>query len=327
MTSPKPTHPAPETVLVIVEGKDDLHVSNIELICRKAKKTLFIFDISHVALANTIINVDGSYFEINNGVSIIKSTQISGVIIRSFFVKFADKEKALEEKLWADDWNQVVKGLLSILVCDGVKMIPSYPQSLVFENKLSFPLICKIGEFSYPNTLVSNRKSLLIKKVEDGKNILKPFSQKKYVIDQIEYGGKVIRITKKLLESTNNGDSPILVQNEIDKQFEVRVTTVGRSSFACKIDNQKSDKASLDWRRYDFDNVPHTSMMLPPEISSGIQKIHNKLNVNYSAIDFAVDVNNEWWFLDFNPSGQWLWIEKLTTMPITQSIVEYLTGD
>lgn len=327
MTSPEPIKPTSKTLLVIVDGQDDLHVSNIKSICQKSNKPLFIFDISYSALANTIITVNDNYFEINNGVSTIKSPQISGVILRSFFVAFGDKEKPLEEKLWADDWNQVVKGILSMLVYDGVKIVPSYPQSLVFENKLSFPSISKTGGFPYPNTLVSNHKSMLRRKVEDGKNILKPFSQKKYIINQSEYGAKVIRMTQELLESMNEGDSPVLLQDEIIKQFEVRVTTVGKISFACKIDNQKSDKASLDWRRYDFDNVPHTSMILPPEISSGIQKIHNKLSVNYSAIDFAVDVNDNWWFLDFNPSGQWLWIEKLTTMPITQSILEYLNDD
>jgi glutathione synthase/RimK-type ligase-like ATP-grasp enzyme len=327
MTSDEPIKPTSKTLLVIVDGQDDLHVSNIESICQKVNKPLFIFDISHSALANTIITVNDNYFEINNGVSKIKSTQISGVILRSFFVAFGDKEKTLEEKLWADDWNQVVKGILSMLLYDGVKIVPSYPQSLVFENKLSFPSISKIGGFQYPNTLVSNHKSMIIRKVEHGKNVLKPFSQKKYIINQSEYGAKVIRMTQELLESMNEGDSPILLQDEIIKQFEVRVTTVGKISFACKIDNQKSDKASLDWRRYDFDNVPHTSMILPPEISSGIQKIHNKLRVNYSAIDFAVDVNDNWWFLDFNPSGQWLWIEKLTTMPITLSILEYLNDD
>ena len=199
MTSPEPIKPTSKTLLVIVDGQDDLHVSNIKSICQKSNKPLFIFDISYSALANTIITVNDNYFEINNGVSTIKSPQISGVILRSFFVAFGDKEKPLEEKLWADDWNQVVKGILSMLVYDGVKIVPSYPQSLVFENKLSFPSISKTGGFPYPNTLVSNHKSMLRRKVEDGKNILKPFSQKKYIINQSEYGAKVIRMTQELL--------------------------------------------------------------------------------------------------------------------------------
>lgn len=49
-----------------------------------------------------------------------------------------------------------------------------------------------------------------------------------------------------------------------------------------------------------------------------------KLNINYGAFDFIVDKNNEWFFLEVNPMGQWLWIEDLTGLQISDAICDWL---
>jgi glutathione synthase/RimK-type ligase-like ATP-grasp enzyme len=39
----------------------------------------------------------------------------------------------------------------------------------------------------------------------------------------------------------------------------------------------------------------------------------------------VVDENGNWYFLEVNPSGQWLWIESLTGFEISDSIVDWIS--
>ena len=44
----------------------------------------------------------------------------------------------------------------------------------------------------------------------------------------------------------------------------------------------------------------------------------------FGAFDFIVDQNGDWIFLEINPNGQWLWLEKILGLPISKKIVDYL---
>lgn len=48
------------------------------------------------------------------------------------------------------------------------------------------------------------------------------------------------------------------------------------------------------------------------------------LNLQFAAIDFVLDVENRYWFLEINPNGQWVWIEHLVELPISKEIVNQL---
>ena len=48
------------------------------------------------------------------------------------------------------------------------------------------------------------------------------------------------------------------------------------------------------------------------------------LNIPFGAFDFILTPENEFVFLECNPNGQWLWIEELTGMTISQSIANWL---
>ncbi len=44
----------------------------------------------------------------------------------------------------------------------------------------------------------------------------------------------------------------------------------------------------------------------------------------YGAIDFIMTPRGELVFLEVNPAGQYLWIEKLTGLPISAAIADWL---
>lgn len=118
--------------------------------------------------------------------------------------------------------------------------------------------------------------------------------------------------------------APTFFQEYIPKSFELRITVVGNSVFACRINSQDSEKTKDDWRRYDFDNVDHLPYDLPNRIEDFCHKLVNHFGLHFGAIDMIVTPKGEYVFLEINPNGQWAWIEDLTGMPITDALVDIL---
>ncbi len=50
-----------------------------------------------------------------------------------------------------------------------------------------------------------------------------------------------------LKEFGNSNENPIVLQEYIEKQFEVRYIVVEDKHFVCKIDSQKSNQTKIDW--------------------------------------------------------------------------------
>ncbi len=117
---------------------------------------------------------------------------------------------------------------------------------------------------------------------------------------------------------------PGIFQPYIEKAYELRVTVVGKKVFAAKIDSQKSEKTKIDWRRYDFKNVPHSTEKIPQAEEQKCIEIVEKLGLKFGAIDMIVTPKSEFYFLEINANGQWAWIEVLTGQQISSEIAHLL---
>lgn len=121
--------------------------------------------------------------------------------------------------------------------------------------------------------------------------------------------------------------APLLVQPYIEKSFEVRATIIAGSCYACRIDNQGSERAAVDWRRYDFSNVRHSVFELPADLVESLSRFMTECRFVFAGIDLIFDREHRPWFVEANPSGQYGWIEGLTGLPISAAIAEWLLGD
>jgi glutathione synthase/RimK-type ligase-like ATP-grasp enzyme len=50
------------------------------------------------------------------------------------------------------------------------------------------------------------------------------------------------------------------------------------------------------------------------------------LQLSFGAIDLIQTPSGEYVFLEVNPSGQWLWIDDMLGLGISDSIVDWLAG-
>jgi D-alanine-D-alanine ligase-like ATP-grasp enzyme len=63
---------------------------------------------------------------------------------------------------------------------------------------------------------------------------------------------------------------------------------------------------------------------LPKGIERKLINLHQKFEIFFGAYDFIVDPKGEYFFLEVNPSGQWLWMEEKLNLTISESVAEAL---
>lgn len=182
-----------------------------------------------------------------------------------------------------------------------------------------------------PETLITNVASEAIAFCEKrgGKVAIKTFGgnnlQDANGSDLVIYTRGVTK--RELLEhSSSMKYAPVMFENYIPKKIELRVTVVGDSIFACGIHSQDSPRTKDDWRKYDFPNVKHEVFTLPRDIQEKLLHFMKSLDISFGAIDMVLTPEDEFVFLEINPSGQWGWIEAITGMPISEAIADLLTS-
>lgn len=121
-----------------------------------------------------------------------------------------------------------------------------------------------------------------------------------------------------------------IYQNYIPKQYELRIIVVKDKVFAFKVNNQESneDKIKLDWRHCfsenNFNIVSWEVTELPTTIEKKCIELVKELNLDYSAIDMILTPDDKYYFLEINPSGNYMWLEKATNVKISEEIANHI---
>lgn len=116
--------------------------------------------------------------------------------------------------------------------------------------------------------------------------------------------------------------SPSIFQELINKKSEIRCTIVDKEIFSTEIDI--SSIKDVDYRKVDPYSLPHKPYILPSNIKSLCLNLMRNFGLEFAAIDFLLDYNNQLYFTEINPSGQWYWIEELTNYPISLKLAKHL---
>lgn len=106
---------------------------------------------------------------------------------------------------------------------------------------------------------------------------------------------------------------PCLFQEYVPKRTEMRVTIIGDELFVAEIDSQASKSTSVDWRNWSnggFD-IPYRKATLPVDIAERCMALVRSYQLNFSAMDLILTPDDRYVFIENNPNGQFMWIEKL----------------
>lgn len=114
-------------------------------------------------------------------------------------------------------------------------------------------------------------------------------------------------LTKKLDDANSTPENffPSLVQEYIEKRYELRIFYMHGKFWSMAIFSQSDDTTEVDFRNYNLvkpnRNIPFN---VPYYIKQKIIKLMEKLDLNCGSIDMIVTPQLEFVFLEVNPVGQ-----------------------
>ena len=324
-------------MILVITREGDLHGERILNLLKSRKEKCLAFDFSEFPMKTKIsTSVSGTnktaLLEITK--HYIDSSEIKSIHYRRttdcIFSKKVSKEEIREYIL--DESEHFLECLPNILT-DTFWL--SNPDSIRRASRKPLQLAeAKTLNFAIPETLITNSP-------EELRNFIQSTNMKAFVAKALFSPGIIFKGEKKEARSfytrkltredilgniENVINCPTIFQEYIEKDFELRITVVGKNVFACAIYSQKTEKTKEDWRRYDLSNTPHTSFQLPQDVEEKCLKLVEKLGLVFGCIDMIVTPRGEFIFLEINPNGQWLWIEELTGLPISEAIANTLAN-
>jgi glutathione synthase/RimK-type ligase-like ATP-grasp enzyme len=256
---------------------------------------------------------------------ILRFNEVTSVLYRRPVAPVPDDaiQDAALRKFCADECYDFIRGLLYSLDCHWI----SHPDAIRrAEHKVYQMNVAKRVGLVMPQTLVSNDPGDVLEFYEScaGRVVVKCTYMG--FIDSLEspaliYTSRVKREDLTDLESVRFATS--IFQQYIDKDFDLRVTVVGDRVFAAKIEADLPPDIP-DWRACDLKSLRHSTFALPSSVENLCLTLVNALGLDFGAIDFVVDREGNFFFLEINPNGQWAWLEIALGLPISTAIVDRL---
>lgn len=126
----------------------------------------------------------------------------------------------------------------------------------------------------------------------------------------------------ELLQSTAG-----IFQEKITKAFELRVTYFGTHPVAVKLCSQEHPQGQIDWRAIPDQELVIEPYQLPDAIHEKCKALMDVFGLLFGCFDFIVTPANEYYFLEINEQGQFLWIEDVNPdIKMLDIFSEFLIG-
>ncbi|HFL3271397.1 TPA: hypothetical protein ACG3I2_003430 [Clostridioides difficile] len=187
------------------------------------------------------------------------------------------------------------------------------------ENKVYQAKIAKKVGFEFANSSIGTSVDNINDVISSG-GIIKPLTTGKIVNGQKCELIQTSRIDTYIEEDISL--TPIYVQEYVEKYYELRITIVDDKIYPVRIDAYNI----VDWRVNQEYNK-YSLVDIPKNIENKCLEMLKILNLKFGAFDFIVNKKEEFIFLEVNPNGQWLWLEEILDLNISQEIVRYLQGE
>jgi glutathione synthase/RimK-type ligase-like ATP-grasp enzyme len=120
---------------------------------------------------------------------------------------------------------------------------------------------------------------------------------------------------------------PILLQEYVDKVFDLRIIVMGDEVIPFRIDSQENTLSQTDVRGASPHLIRHGPYQLPASVDRAVRSFVRRQGLAFSAIDVAVGRDGRYYFLENNPNGQWLWLELLTGARLSDALIRLLFAD
>ena len=120
---------------------------------------------------------------------------------------------------------------------------------------------------------------------------------------------------------------PMVFQEQILKQQELRVVYVNGNVFVGALNADVYAAAKVDWRKPGVEVGAWQHHQLPDEVVRRLKAFMGRFGLLFGALDFIVTPSGEYVFLEINPVGEWGMLEKDLDLPIASAIADALTSN
>jgi len=114
--------------------------------------------------------------------------------------------------------------------------------------------------------------------------------------------------------------APMLFQEEILKDRELRVVAVRGELFVGALEAARTAAGAVDWRRADPGEVRWERDELPEDAARSLRALFNALGLEFGAADLIRTPEGRLVFLEANPSGEWGMLERDLGLPIAEAL-------
>lgn len=174
--------------------------------------------------------------------------------------------------------------------------------------------------FDVPETLISNDPGAILEFVKDapGEVISKPLQPAAWNTAEqtrLTFTAKVSEaLVAEHVESL--ALTPAIFQHYVAKAAEVRAVFMGRTCYAVEVASGTSEEVT-DWRLCYTDGrgLRLRPVKLPTEVHDRALAFMNRIGLVFGSFDFCLDHDGRYMFLEVNPMGQFLWLEKEPSVP------------
>jgi glutathione synthase/RimK-type ligase-like ATP-grasp enzyme len=213
---------------------------------------------------------------------------------------------------------------LGMVLDDGARWVNPIERVAVAEHKIYQLRIAEALGFRIPETLVSDNPETLRSFVatQIGGTVSKPIFHGLFVEGTRQAAVYTRRVTPADFGDETYATCPVLVQEEIERVADVRVTLIGSKCFVAEI---KTAEGAVDWRVPGV-TLQHAVSSIDGETEKRCRAMLEKLGLLYGAFDFIRTAEGELVFLEVNPTGEWAWLEEELGFEMRDAFIQLFYG-
>jgi hypothetical protein len=196
------------------------------------------------------------------------------------------------------------------------------------EDKLLQLRLAREFGLNPPRTLVSNQPAVVREfRRAVGPLVAKLLTPLSIAMHQAPLRVHTNRLSDQDLEQLDGlAVCPMVFQEEIHKQLELRVAYVDGQCFTGAIDASSSAAGQTDWRRSAPQEVRWQPHELPKALAEQLAAFMRALELPFGALDLILTPAGRYVFLEVNPSGEWGMLERDLGLPIAEALAAALVS-
>lgn len=286
---------------IIIHG--DINMNNVKFVSfdLKSKQVIISVNLKHINLSEvtSVWNRRDGFSKIGLGLNFSTKHKILPTESDNEYIK----------SMLNEETKFLINYIHSFFNLSGVKQIGLFKSNIV--NKLEvLNLAYEIG-LLIPDTYVFSQKKDFLNMLRLNKEsyfITKPISQGGIYMfsEKANYYSYVERINLSFINKIPETFFPSLFQKEIKKKYELRTFIFNNDVYSMVIFSQTIKDTETDFRKpiYSQKKMRMLPFSLPKDIESKLLLLFKKLELNTGSIDLLVDENDNYFFLEINPVGQ-----------------------